>query len=58
MSYIDDLLKAYSRFAQIPWDQTVAGPQRVWMVVYPPEQERRLRTVSYTHLTLPTKRIV
>lgn len=43
MSYIDDLLKAYSRFAQIPWDQTVAGPQRVWMVVYPPEQERRLR---------------
>jgi hypothetical protein len=43
MSYIDDLLKAYSRFAQIPWDQTVAGPQRVWIVVYPPEQERRLR---------------
>ena len=38
MSYVDDLLKAYSRFAQIPWDQTVAGPQRVWMVVYPPEQ--------------------
>jgi len=42
VSYIDDLLNAYSRFAQIPWDQTVAGPQRVWMVVYPPEQERRL----------------
>ena len=37
------LAEAYSRFAQIPWDQNVAGPQRVWMVVYPPEQERRLR---------------
>jgi hypothetical protein len=43
MSYIDGLLKAYSRFAQIPWDYTVAGPQRVWIAVYPPEQERRLR---------------
>jgi len=43
MSYIDDLLNAYTRFARIPWDQTIAGPQRVWMVVYPPEQERRLR---------------
>jgi len=43
MSYMDDLLQAYSRFARIPWDQTLAGAERVWMVVYPPEQERRLR---------------
>lgn len=43
MSYINDLLRAYARFVQIPWDQTVAGPQRVWMAIYPPEQERRLR---------------
>lgn len=42
MSTIDALLKAYARFASIPWDPSVAGPQRVWMVVYPPEQERRL----------------
>lgn len=43
MGYIDDLLKSYSRFVQIPWDKSLAGPQRVWMAVYPPEQERRLR---------------
>ena len=43
MNIIDSLLKSYADFAQVPWDSSVAGPQRVWMVVYPPEQERRLR---------------
>ena len=43
MSYVDDLLKSYARFVQIPWDKSLAGPQRVWMAVYPPEQERRFR---------------
>ena len=43
MGYVDDLLKSYSRFVQIPWDKSLAGPQRVWMAVYSPEQERRLR---------------
>lgn len=43
MSVIDDLLKSYESFARVPWDRSVAGPQRVWMAVYPPEQERRLR---------------
>jgi len=43
VSYVDDLLKAYSRFVQIPWDKSLAGPQRVWLAVYPPDQERRLR---------------
>ena len=43
MNIIDSLLKSYADFAQVPWDNSVAGPQRVWMVVYPPEQERRLR---------------
>jgi hypothetical protein len=43
VSTFDALLKAYERFARMPWDPSVAGPQRVWMVVYPPEQERRLR---------------
>ncbi len=42
MSTIEGLLKAYSRFVDIPWNKTVAGPQRVWMAVYPPGQERRL----------------
>lgn len=43
MSYIDDLITEYRRFVALPWQQNVAGPQRVWMAVYPPEQERRLR---------------
>lgn len=43
MSYVDDLLVAYRRFAALPWQQALAPPQRVWMAVYPPEQERRLR---------------
>ncbi len=43
MNTVDALLKSYAAFARVPWDHAVAGPQRVWMVVYPPEQERRLR---------------
>lgn len=43
MSYIDDLLEAYRRFVALPWQQTLAPPQRVWMAVYPPDDERRLR---------------
>jgi hypothetical protein len=43
VSYVDDLLAAYRRFLSLPWQQNLAGPQRVWMAVYPPEYERRLR---------------
>ena len=43
MSYVDELLDAYRRFLSLPWQQHLAGPQRVWMAVYPPEYERRLR---------------
>jgi len=43
MSYVDDVLDAYQKFVALPWQQNLAGPQRVWMVVYPPEHERRLR---------------
>jgi hypothetical protein len=43
MSYVDDLLAAYRRFVSLPWQQNLAGPQRVWMAVYPPEHERRVR---------------
>lgn len=43
MSSIDDLLQAYERFVRLPWGGTLAGPQRVWFVVYEPAQERRLR---------------
>ncbi len=43
MSHVDELLDAYSSFMALPWQQNLAPPQRVWMVVYPPEHERRLR---------------
>jgi hypothetical protein len=43
MSYVDDLLAAYAQFVALPWQQNLAPPQRVWMAVYPPEHERRLR---------------
>jgi hypothetical protein len=43
MSYVDDLLHAYEKFVALPWQRNLAPPQRVWMAVYPPENERRLR---------------
>ena len=43
MSYIDELLAAYRKFVALPWQQNLAPAQRVWMAVYPPEHERRLR---------------
>lgn len=47
MSYVDDLLEAYRKFVSLPWQQSISPAQRVWMAVYPPEHERRLRL----HLT-------
>lgn len=43
MSYVDDLLDAYRKFVSLPWQQNLAPAQRVWMAVYPPEHERRIR---------------
>lgn len=43
MSYVEDLISAYRRFVALPWQQSVAPPQRVWMAVYPPKYERRIR---------------
>lgn len=43
MSYVDDLLAAYRTFVALPWQQNLAPAQRVWMAIYPPEYERRLR---------------
>jgi len=43
VSYVDELLSAYRKFVALPWQQNLAPPQRVWMAVYPPEYERRLR---------------
>lgn len=43
MSHVDDLVANYQRFVRLPWQANVAPQQRVWMAIYPPEQERRVR---------------
>ena len=43
MSEVDDLLKAYERFVQLPWKDDLSGAEKVWFVVYDPPQERRIR---------------
>lgn len=43
MSQINNLISNYRRFMQLPWQQNVAGAQRVWFAVYPPSEERRIR---------------
>jgi hypothetical protein len=43
VSYVDELVAAYTKFVALSWQQNLAPPQRVWMAVYPPEHERRLR---------------
>ena len=43
MNEIQALTQAYERFVKLPWDSNLAGPQKVWFVIYTPEQERRLR---------------
>jgi hypothetical protein len=43
VSYIDDLVESYRLSVGLPWQLNVAPPQRVWMAVYPPKYERRLR---------------
>ena len=43
MSEIENLLSRYERYVKLPWDQKLAGPQRVWFARYDPGQERRLR---------------
>lgn len=43
MSYMDELISAYRRFVSLRWQDGLAPAQRVWMAVYPPTDERRLR---------------
>ena len=43
MSRIDQLRKNYQRLCGLPWDDKLAGPQRVWLAVYDKEDERKLR---------------
>jgi Domain of unknown function (DUF1788) len=43
MSTIEGLRDAYARFVRRPWAKGLSGPERVWMAIYPPREERRLR---------------
>jgi hypothetical protein len=43
MDQVAALCRAYEEQLSIPWDTAVAGPQRVWLAVYEPRAERRLR---------------
>lgn len=43
MSRIDQLRKNYQRLCGLPWDDKLAGPQRVWVAVYDKDDERKLR---------------
>jgi len=40
---VDQLIKSYKHFIQLPWPANLAPPQRVWAAVYSPAEERRLR---------------
>jgi hypothetical protein len=42
-SSVDRLRDAYARNLALPWQHNLAPPQRVWIAVYPPGDERRLR---------------
>lgn len=43
MDRVDALLGEYRRQLALPWRPDLAGAERVWMAVYPPEMERRVR---------------
>jgi hypothetical protein len=43
MSRIDQLLDAYRRHSSIPLKENLPLTQRIWFLVHPPEEERRLR---------------
>jgi len=40
---VTELVRAYERQARMPWRTGLSGPERVWMAIYPPELERRVR---------------
>lgn len=43
MDRIEALLGEYRRQLSLPWHSDLSGAERIWMAVYPPELERRIR---------------
>jgi hypothetical protein len=44
MSQIENLVKAYEQRVARDWSGQAAGPERIWIALYEPRDERRLRT--------------
>ena len=43
MGRIEELAESYSRYVSTPWPANMSGAERVLMVVYDKEDERKLR---------------
>jgi hypothetical protein len=43
LNSIDVLANKYKRLVSLPWASAISGAERVFMLVYPPRDERRLR---------------
>jgi hypothetical protein len=43
MRKVQELIKNYRRFVQLPWSTNISGRERVWFAVYPPPEERKVR---------------
>jgi hypothetical protein len=54
LSEIENLVHEYEKIVRLPWQRSLAGPQKVWFVVYDPIQERRLR-LRVSEFELATK---
>lgn len=55
MGHIEALVRAYEQFVSLPWEQNLAGPQKVWFALYTPSDERRLQA-RVGEFELATKR--
>ena len=43
MSEVQDLIAAYEDILRLPWQKNLSPKEKVWFVVYDPNQERRIR---------------
>ncbi len=43
MAKVGDLIRNYEEFARLPWQDGIAGAEKVWFAIYDPMDERRVR---------------
>lgn len=55
MGQIERLIQNYDTRVSMPWERNLAGPQRVWFIVYNKAEERRLRR-RFEEFEISTKR--